>query len=85
MDNADRPGAATTFAVLLFLLLLYALAAEMDCASERGMEQDLSAHDLECRSREAAAGATPDGHICLVGEHLAPASRPADRCPPYGP
>ena len=85
MDNVDRPGAATTFAVLLFLLLLYALAAEVDCASERGMEQDLSTRDLECRAREAAAGAAPDGHVCLVGEHVAPASRSATRCPPYGP
>jgi hypothetical protein len=39
MNSVDRQSLANTFAVLLFLLLVYALAGDMDCTSERRMEQ----------------------------------------------
>lgn len=39
MNSVDRQSLANTFAVLLFLLLVYALAGDMDCASERRMKQ----------------------------------------------
>ena len=39
MNSIDRQSLANTFAVLLFLLLVYGLAGDMDCASERRMEQ----------------------------------------------
>lgn len=39
MNSVDRQSLANTFAVLLFLLLVYAMAGDMDCSSERQVEQ----------------------------------------------
>lgn len=39
MNSLDRQSLANTFAVLLFLLLAYAMAGDMDCTSEQQMEQ----------------------------------------------
>jgi hypothetical protein len=39
MNSVDHQSLANTFAVLLFLLLVYALAGDMDCSSERQVEQ----------------------------------------------
>jgi len=39
MNSIDRQSLANTFAVLLFLLLVYGLAGDMDCGSERRTEQ----------------------------------------------
>lgn len=39
MKSVDRQSLANTFAVLLFLLLVYGLASDLDCRSERRMEQ----------------------------------------------
>jgi hypothetical protein len=39
MNSVDRQSLANTFAVLLFLLLVYGLASDMDCGSERRTEQ----------------------------------------------
>jgi hypothetical protein len=76
MNSVDHQSLANTFAVLLFLLLVYGLAGDMDCASERRMEQArqpaLSRRKCEMSTDSAAT---------FDLEHSLHSSDPEARCP----
>jgi hypothetical protein len=55
MNSIDRHSLANTFAVLMFLLLVYGLAGDMDCGSERRMEPARQPASLQ-RTCEMTAG-----------------------------
>jgi hypothetical protein len=76
MNSVDRQSLANTFAALLFLLLVYAMAGDMDCASERQME----------RARQPASSQrncekTADRAATFDLEASLQSSNPETRCP----
>ena len=72
MNSVDRQSLANTFAVLLFLLLVYALAGDMDCASDRRVEQ---------ARPPASCEMTVDRAGTFDFEHSRQSSDPDRRCP----
>ena len=75
MNSVDRhQSLANTFAVLLFLLV-YGLAGDMDCASERRMEQTRqpASSQLKCEMTAHRAGT-------FDLEHSLQSSDPETRC-----
>ena len=53
MNSVDRQSLASTVAVLLFLLLVYALASDLDCASDQrvAQAQEPAASQPRCATR----------------------------------
>ena len=76
MNSVDRQSFANTFAVLLFLLLVYALAGDMDCASERRMEQA-----RQPASSQRKCEMSTDHAATFDLEHSLQSSDPEARCP----
>lgn len=76
MNSVDRQSLANTFAVLLFLLLVYALAGDLDCASERRMEQA-----RQPASSQRKCEKTADRAATFDLEPSFQSSDPETRCP----
>lgn len=89
MNSIDRQTLASSVAVALYLLLVYGLVGELDCASEQRTE---SAHKpvpsrllCETASNQAAHGQEPAA-IHLVGQHATqPAFQVVLRCESFEP
>jgi hypothetical protein len=90
MNSVDRQTLASSVAVVLYLLLVYGLVGQLDCASEQRTEE---AHKplpsrllCETASNRADPHGLGPGAIRLVGQYTSqPTSRVVLRCESFEP
>ena len=90
MNSTDRQTLASSVAVVLYLLLVYGLIAELDCASEQRTEGAHKPVPARLLCETTSEQATPDGQalaaIRLVGQHASqPAFQVVLRCESFKP
>jgi len=90
MNSIDRQTLASSVAVVLYLLLVYGLVGQLDCASEQRIEE---AHKplpsrllCEPASNQADLDRPEPGAIRLVGQHISqPTPQVVLRCESFEP
>lgn len=89
MNSIDRQTLASSVAVVLYLLLVYVVMGQLDCASEQRTDQAHRPHPSPLLCETTSNDADPDryghGAIRLVGHTSQPSPHLVLRCESFTP